>query len=150
MVACPGRLLDHLRQGTIDLSYLEVMVIDEADRMFDMGFLPDIRSILRCLPQPRQTLLFSATMPDDIRCLVQDVLHDPVTVQIGRTVPDATVSHALYPVKQNLKTALLMKLLLQTKWSQCFSLHVPRRDELVAQQLEKAGYKATSLQGNLP
>src|SRR4030042_3437370 len=77
VVACPGRLLDHLWQGAIDLSHLEILVIDEADRMFDMGFLPDIRSILKCILQERQTLLFSATMPDDIRRLVRDILHEP-------------------------------------------------------------------------
>lgn len=114
-VACPGRLLDHIWKGTIDVSHIEVLVIDEADRMFDMGFLPDIRSILRCLINPRQTLLFSATMPDDIRHLVHDVLHHPVTVQIGRTVPATTVSHTLYPVKHHLKTALLIEILRHTK-----------------------------------
>ena len=149
-VACPGRLLDHLWRGTIDLSHLEVLVIDEADRMFDMGFLPDIRSILRCLLGQRQTLLFSATMPDDIRRLAQDILHDPVTVQIGRTVPATTVSHALYPVKQHLKTALLMGLLryIETESVLVFT-RTKHRTERVAQQLQRAGFKATSLQGNL-
>ena len=150
-VACPGRLLDHLWKGTIDLSNLEVLVIDEADRMFDMGFLPDIRSILRCLLNQRQTLLFSATMPDDIRRLVRDILHDPVTVQIGRTVPATTVSHALYPVKQHLKTALLMELLRYIKTESVLVFtRTKHRTERVAQQLQKAGFKATSLQGNLP
>jgi len=149
-VACPGRLLDHIWRGTIDLSHVEVLVIDEADRMFDMGFLPDIRSILRCLLNQRQTLLFSATMPDDIRRLVQDTLHDPVTVQIGRTVPATTVSHALYPVKQHLKTALLMELLRRTKTESVLVFtRTKHRAERVARQLEKAGYNATSLQGNL-
>ena len=74
-VGCPGRLLDHLYAGALDLSRLEILVIDEADRMFDMGFLPDIKRILECILQPRQTLLFSATMPDDIRRLVLDFLH---------------------------------------------------------------------------
>jgi len=150
VTACPGRLLDHLWKGTIDLSDVEVLVIDEADRMFDMGFLPDIRSILRCLLKPRQTLLFSATMPDDIRRLVKDTLHDPVTVQIGRTVPATTVSHALYPVKQHLKTALLMELLRKTKTKSVLVFtRTKHRTERVAQQLQKAGFKATSLQGNL-
>jgi len=150
VVACPGRLLDHIWRGTIDLSHVEVLVIDEADRMFDMGFLPDIRSILRCLVDQRQTLLFSATMPDDIRRLVQDTLHDPVTVQIGRTVPATTVSHALYPVKQHLKTALLMELLRHTEMESVLVFtRTKHRAERVAQQLEKAGYNATSLQSNL-
>lgn len=150
VVACPGRLLDHLWKGTIDLSHLEVLVIDEADRMFDMGFLPDIRSILRCLLKQRQTLLFSATMPDDIRRLVHDILHEPVTVQIGRTVPATTVSHALYPVKQHLKTALLMELLRRTEAESVLVFtRTKHRAERVAQQLKRTGYNATSLQGNM-
>jgi ATP-dependent RNA helicase RhlE len=150
IVACPGRLLDHLWKGTIDLSHLEVLVIDEADRMFDMGFLPDIRSILRCLLKPRQTLLFSATMPDDIRRLVQEILHDPITVQIGRTLPANTVSHALYPVKQHRKTALLMELLrrIETESVLVFT-RTKHRTEHVAQQLAEAGYRVTSLHGNM-
>jgi ATP-dependent RNA helicase RhlE len=149
-VACPGRLFDHMLRGTIDLSHLEVLVIDEADRMLDMGFLPDIQSILRCLIGKRQTLLFSATMPDDIRHLAQDILHDPVTVQIGRIMPATTVSHALYPVRQHLKTALLIELLrrTQTKSVLVFA-RTKYRTERVAQQLKRAGFKATSLQGDL-
>ncbi|MEK6737716.1 MAG: DEAD/DEAH box helicase, partial [Planctomycetota bacterium] len=80
VVACPGRLLDHIRQKTINLSNLEVLVLDEADRMFDMGFIPDIRKILKYVPDQRQTLFFSATMPADIKLLAHDILRDPVTV----------------------------------------------------------------------
>jgi len=151
IAACPGRLLDHLWKGTIDLSHLEVLVIDEADRMFDMGFLPSIRGILQCILHRRQTLLFSATMPGDIRHLVQEILYDPVTVQIGRTVPATTVSHALYPVKQHLKTALLKELLSKTKTeSVLIFTRTKHRAERVAQQLAKAGYRVASLQGNMP
>jgi len=150
ITACPGRLLDHLWKGTIDLSHLEVLVIDEADRMFDMGFLPSIRGVLECILHRRQTLLFSATMPNDIRRLIQEILHDPVTVQIGRTVPATTVSHALYPVKQHLKTALLRELLRRTKTdSVLIFTRTKHRAERVAQQLLKAGYRAISLQGNM-
>jgi len=149
-VACPGRLLDHIWKGTIDLSNVEVLVIDEADRMFDMGFLPDIKSILKCLMKPRQTLLFSATMPDDIRRLVQDTLHNPVTVQIGHSAPAATVSHALYPVKQHLKTALLIELLRRHETESVLVFtRTKYRAEKIAQQLKKAGFRATSLHGNL-
>ena len=149
-VACPGRLFDHMLRGTIDLSHLEVLVIDEADRMLDMGFLPDIQSILRCLIGKRQTLLFSATMPDDIRHLAQDILHDPVTVQIGRIMPATTVSHALYPVKQHLKTALLIELLRRTETKSVLVFaRTKYRTERVAQQLKRAGFRATSLQGDL-
>ncbi|MFC2005122.1 DEAD/DEAH box helicase [Chloroflexota bacterium] len=150
IAACPGRLLDHLWKGTIDLSHLEVLVIDEADRMFDMGFLPDIRNILRCLLKPRQTLLFAATMPNDIRRLIQEILQDPVTVQIGRTIPATTVSHALYPVKQHLKTALLKELLSKTRTgSVLIFTRTKHRAERVAQQLAKTGYRVASLQGNM-
>ena len=149
-VGCPGRLLDHLYQGALNLSHLEILVIDEADRMFDMGFAPDIKRILECILQPRQTLLFSATMPDDIRRLVKEVLRNPVTVQIGRTAPAASVSHALYPVQQNLKTALLMELLYQTKTeSVLVFVRTKHRVERLAEQLYKAGYNVASLQGNL-
>jgi len=150
VVACPGRLLDHLWKGTISLSGLEVLVIDEADRMFDMGFLPDIRNILACIMNKRQTLLFSATMPENIRRLARDILRDPVTVQIGRILPAKSVSHVLYPVQQHLKTALLKKILngTQTESVLVFT-RTKHRTERVAQQLVRAGYRVTSLQGNL-
>lgn len=149
-VGCPGRIVDHLWRGTIDLSHIEVLVIDEADRMFDMGFLPDIQNILKCILHKRQTLLFSATMPDDIRLLVQDTLHDPVTVQIGRTAPATTVFHTMYPIKQHLKTALLIELLHRIKTeSVLIFTRTRQRTEHLAQQLKRAGFKATSLQGDL-
>ncbi len=150
VVACPGRLLDHLWKGTVDLSHLEVLVIDEADRMFDMGFAPDIKSILKCLPPKRQTLLFSATMPDDIRRLVQEILHNPVNVQIGRTAPAESVSHAIYPVKQHLKTGLLIEILrhVETESVLIFT-RTKYGTERVAQHLQRAGFRATALQGNM-
>jgi ATP-dependent RNA helicase RhlE len=150
VVACPGRLLDHIGQGTIDLSQVEVLVLDEADQMFDMGFLPDIRRILKHLPQQRQTLLFSATMPTEIRGLANDVLRDPVTVQVGSTAPPVTVSHALYPVEQHLKTPLLLELLQHTDTeSVLIFTRTKHRAKRLGEQLEKAGYRAASLQGNL-
>ncbi len=151
IAGCPGRLLDHLWKGTLDLSHLEVLVIDEADRMFDMGFLPSVRGVLRCIIHSRQTLLFSATMPGDIRRLVKEILHDPVTVQIGCTAPVATVSHAMYPVKQHLKTALLKELLRSTKTESVLVFtRTKHRTERVAQQLARAGYRAAALQGDMP
>jgi ATP-dependent RNA helicase RhlE len=150
VVACPGRLLDHIGQGTIDLSRVEVLVLDEADQMFDMGFLPDIRRILKHLPTQRQTLLFSATMPDDIRRLANDILVKPVTVQAGSTAPPVTVTHALYPVGQHLKTPLLLELLRHTDTeSVLIFTRTKHRAKRLGEQLEKAGYKAASLQGNL-
>ncbi len=150
VVACPGRLLDHIGQGTINLSHLEVLVLDEADQMFDMGFLPDIRRILGHLPAKRQTLLFSATMPPSINKLAHDILTDPVTVQVGNTAPPVTVSHALYPVEQHLKTGLLLELLKHTDTdSVLIFTRTKHRAKRLGEQLEKAGYKAASLQGNL-
>lgn len=150
IVACPGRLLDHLNQKTISLSRLEVLVLDEADHMFDMGFFPDIRKIMQHLPRQRQTLLFSATMPDEIRRLALDVLHKPVTVQVGQTAPAVTVSHALYPVKHHLKTALLVELLRHTSTDSVLVFtRTKHRAKKIGEQLEKKGFSAASIQGNL-
>lgn len=150
IVACPGRLLDHIQQKTVDLSRIEVLVLDEADHMFDMGFLPDIRKILRHLPEKRQTLLFSATMPREIRHLAHDVLVDPVTIQVGSTAPVETVSHALYPVSQHLKTPLLLELLRRTDTgSVLIFTRTKHRAKRLGEQLGKSGYRAASLQGNL-
>ncbi|MEJ2683492.1 MAG: DEAD/DEAH box helicase [Candidatus Sulfobium sp.] len=150
VVACPGRLLDLVDHGAISLSHLEVLVLDEADRMFDMGFLPDIRRIVRNVPAKRQTLLFSATMPDDIRRLAREVLSAPVTVQVNASAPASTVTHALYPVEQHLKTALLLELLRQTDTESVLVFtRTKHRAKRVGQLLEKSGYLAASLQGNL-
>ena len=150
VVACPGRLLDLITQKAIDLSHVEALVLDEADRMFDMGFLPDVRRIIKHLPHKRQNLMFSATMADDIRKLAHDVLRNPVTVQVGHAAPADTVSHALYPVEQHLKTALLMEILKHTDTESILIFtRTKHRAKRIGQQLEKAGYKAASLQGNL-
>ncbi len=150
VVACPGRLLDHLNHRTIDLSNLEVLVLDEADRMLDMGFLPDIKKIIKNIPASRQTLLFSATMPSGIMKLANDILHDPVTVQVDHSAPANTVTHALYPVDQTLKTGLLLKLLGNTNTDSVLVFtRTKHRAKRVGEQLGKAGYRAASLQGNL-
>ncbi len=150
VVACPGRLLDHMNRGTVDLSSLEVLVIDEADQMFDMGFLPDIRRILAHLPKKRQTLLFSATMPAEIRLLARDILKNPATVQVGTVAPADTVRHGLYPVSHHLKTALLLKLLESTgAKSVLVFTRTKYRAKSLGKKLEKAGYRSASLQGNL-
>jgi ATP-dependent RNA helicase RhlE len=149
-VACPGRLLDHISRRTVDFSKLEVLVIDEADQMFDMGFLPDIRRILARLPKKRQTLLFSATMPAEIRRLAGDILRNPKTVQVGTVAPADTVRHALYPVAHHLKTALLLKLLGDTTpRSMLVFTRTKYRAKSLGKKLEKAGYRCASLQGNL-
>ncbi|MEN6472857.1 MAG: DEAD/DEAH box helicase [Syntrophaceae bacterium] len=150
VVACPGRLLDHMNQRHIDLSALQTLIVDEADRMFDMGFLPDLRRIVRQIPSKRQTLLFSATMPDEIRHLAGDMLNNAVTVQVDHTKPVATIAHALYPVPQHLKTALLKTLLKRTVTDSVIVFtRTKHRAKRLAEQLSQSGFSATSLQGNL-
>ncbi|MEE8636934.1 MAG: DEAD/DEAH box helicase [Dehalococcoidia bacterium] len=151
VAACPGRLLDHLWKGTISLSEIEVLVIDEADRMFDMGFLPDVHNILRCILHRHQTLLFGATMPAAIRRLAHEILHEPITVQVDRQLPAKTVSHTLYPVQQHLKTNLLKEILNRTTMESVLVFtRTKHRAQRVAQQLVRDGYRVTSLQGDLP
>jgi ATP-dependent RNA helicase RhlE len=150
VVACPGRLLDHLRDKTFNLTKVEHLVLDEADHMFDMGFLPDIRRILNYLPGNRQTMLFSATMPAEIRHLAEEVLNDPVRVQIGHSRPTSTVSQVLYSVNQNSKIDLLKDIMSKTEMrSTLIFTKTKHRAKSLASQLQKAGYTATSLQGNL-
>jgi ATP-dependent RNA helicase RhlE len=150
VVACPGRLLDLMDQRVIDLTHVEILVLDESDRMFDMGFLPDVRKILKRIPAKRQTLLFSATMPNDIRSLAKEILHDPVIVQVGESVPVSTVSHAVYPVEAHLKTALLMKLLERTEAeSVLIFTRTKDRATRLASRIKKAGFPVAELQGDL-
>ncbi|OQY19074.1 MAG: RNA helicase [Anaerolineaceae bacterium 4572_32.1] len=150
VVACPGRLLDLANDRSIDLSRVEVLVLDEADRMCDMGFLPDIRRILKLVPARRQTLFFSATMPKDIRRLADSILKDPVTVQIGLIAPAKTVSHALYPVSQGLKKKLLLTTLEQTATGRVLVFtRTKHRARNLARDLAKRKYRAAPLQGNM-
>ncbi|MFZ0546323.1 MAG: DEAD/DEAH box helicase [Candidatus Promineifilaceae bacterium] len=150
VVACPGRLLDLAGEGQIDLSQVEVLVLDEADRMCDMGFLPDIRRILKLLPNKRQTLFFSATMPDDIRDLADNILKEPITVQIGIVAPAKTVSHAIYPVTKKMKKRFLMAILDQTKTGRVLVFtRTKHQARNLARDLEKKGHNAAALQGNM-
>jgi ATP-dependent RNA helicase RhlE len=150
VVACPGRLLDHLKNKVLSLSRLETLVLDEADHMFDMGFLPDIRRILKHADARKQTLLFSATMPKDIQRLADDILKNPCHIEIDHTAPLETVEHALFPVAQHLKTDLLFELLKSTDaQSILIFTRTKHRAKVLDQKLKKNGYRATSLQGNL-
>jgi superfamily II DNA/RNA helicase len=149
-VACPGRLLDLINRGEADLSQVETLVLDEADHMLDMGFLPDLRKILAKLPAQRQNLLFSATMPGEIRSLAQGVLRDPVEVQVANTAAPARISHALYPVSSHLKPGLLEAFLSSTKHESVLVFtRTKHRAKSLARKLEAKGWQATSLQGNL-
>ncbi|HZD10089.1 MAG TPA: DEAD/DEAH box helicase, partial [Candidatus Binatia bacterium] len=150
VVACPGRLLDLAGEGHIDLSTVEVLVLDEADRMCDMGFLPDIRRILKLTPKRHQTLFFSATMPPEIRELADRILKDAVTVQIGAIAPAKTVSHAFFPVQQKRKKELLLEMLNQTKTGRVLVFtRTKRRARFLARDLKKKGHRASELQGNM-
>jgi ATP-dependent RNA helicase RhlE len=150
VVACPGRLLDLANDRSIDLSRVEVLVLDEADRMCDMGFLPDIRRILKLVAARRQTLFFSATMPEEIRELADTILRNPVRVQIGIIAPAKTVSHALYPVSQGLKKALLLATLERTATGRVLVFtRTKYRARNLARDLEKARYRVAALQGNM-
>lgn len=150
VVACPGRLLDHLRAGAVDLSEIEFLVLDEADRMCDMGFLPDIRRIIGRLPAKRQTLFLSATMPSDIRALARQILKQPETVQIGKMAPVETVSHALYPIPEMRKSELVTSMIQGTSTGRVLVFtRTKARARRLASQLRKRGLRVTDLQGDL-
>jgi ATP-dependent RNA helicase RhlE len=146
LVACPGRLLDHIEHRHANLSSLELLVLDEADRMFDMGFLPSIRQILKHVPAERQTLMFSATFPLEIEQLAARTLNHPKRIAIGLSRPVQTVTHALFPVSQRLKTQLLLALLQQTDTeSVLIFTRTKHRAQRLAEQIGRTGYKVTSL-----
>ena len=150
VVACPGRLLDLKNQGALDLSRIQVLVLDEADQMFDMGFLPSIRRIIEALPQKRQTLLFSATMPEEIRKLANQILHNPVTIEISITEPLHSITHAVYLAEPARKEEMLLHLLKEAgEGSVLVFIRTKHRAKKLAFQLQQAGISATSLQGNL-
>ena len=150
VVACPDRLINFLWRGMVSLSDLEIFVIDEADEMLDMGFLPHIYNILDCILNKRQTLLFSATMPENIKRLSHKILDNPVTVQSGLQLPPETITQTVLPVQQSLKTGLLREIL---KNIETDSVLVFTRTKLraihAALKLTRAGYRVTALQGNL-
>ncbi len=150
VVACPGRLLDLHNEKHIDLSNVEVLILDEADRMFDMGFLPDIRRIIKRLPTERQNLLFSATMPKDIRNLADETLLNPVTVKIGMIAPAKTVSHALYPCLQKQKNKMIRTLLKDLSFGRLLIFtRTKYKARNLARDLDKKGYNVAALQGNM-
>jgi len=150
VVACPGRLLDLMGQRLVNLNSVETVVLDEADQMFDMGFLPSLRRILSVLPKERQTLMFSATMPTEIRLLVDEFLNHPLTVELGSSRPVKTVSHEVYQVEQTRKVKLLLDILRQSGTGKVLVFtRTKYRAKRLAAQLVRAGLPATSLQGNL-
>jgi ATP-dependent RNA helicase RhlE len=150
LVATPGRLLDHSRQRTVNLSGVEILVLDEADRMLDMGFIHDIRRVLALLPARRQNLLFSATFSDEIRKLAGSFLRDPATVEVARrNTPAELVAQVAHPVARDAKRDLLAHLVKRGDWRQvlvfCKTKHGANR---LADQLERAGIESDAIHGN--
>jgi len=146
VVATPGRLLDHMRSGYVDYTALEILVLDEADRMLDMGFLPDIRRILAALPPKHQTAMFSATMAPEIRRLADDILRDPVVVMVGSQKPASGIVQSVYPVAADRKAPLLTTLLRRDEMRSVL-VFVKRKSEAdrLARAVTRSGVRATSL-----
>ncbi len=150
VVACPGRMLDILGDRAINLNKVECLVLDEADHMFDQGFLPDVRRIAKLLPAPKQTLIFSATMPAEISGLVEEILSDPVRLQISPNCSVDAISHRMYALSATQKTPLLVQLLRQDEMSSALVFtRTKHKAKNLAAKLAAAGFNATSLQGNL-
>jgi len=149
LVACPGRLLDLIQQRYAKMNRIEILVLDEADRMFDMGFLPDVKRIIKAVPVERQTMLFSATFPAEVELLAKQSLIEPQKIAMGISKPAVTVTHALYPVPAHLKSAMLLKLLkLVDSDSVLVFTRTKHRADKVARQIAHAGHRVTSLHGN--
>jgi len=150
LVATPGRLLDHLTQRTVDLSGIEILVLDEADRMLDMGFLPDIKRILTFVPKSRQTLLFSATFPNEIRTLAQGLLRNPVTIDVApRNAPIDLVDQSVHLCAKGDKRDVLCRLIRNHGWTQVLVFTKTKHGaNRLAEKLEKEGIAAAAIHGN--
>src|SRR5690606_37240728 len=150
VVATPGRLLDHVERRSLDLSRIEIFVLDEADRMLDMGFIRDIRRVLRVLPARRQNLLFSATFSDEIRRLAADLLHDPVEIQVTpRNSTVERVRQVVHPVDKDRKRDLLAHLIESGNWRQVLVFtRTKHRANRLAGQLTKGGIAAAAIHGD--
>jgi ATP-dependent RNA helicase RhlE len=147
IVATPGRLLDHMERQNVAFDDLEVLVLDEADRMLDMGFAPQLNRIVADIPKYRQTLLFSATMPPEVEALARKYLRKPIVVQVGmRTQAASTVTHAVYPVPRDRKSALLVELLRQTELDSVLVFTRTKHGaDKVVRNLEREGIAALAM-----
>lgn len=146
IVACPGRLLDHMGRGYVDFSGVRWLVLDEADRMLDMGFLPPVRQIVSALPAERQTMLFSATFAPALHDLAREVTSEPARVEMGIAAPAGTIQHAVCPVDAGRKTELLIRLLSETDTDAVLVFtRTKHRADRVAQQMERSGFPAAVL-----
>jgi ATP-dependent RNA helicase RhlE len=150
IIACPGRLLDLHQQRAVDLSGIRMLVLDEADHMFDIGFLPTIRKIIAALPATRQNLMFSATMPAEVRALADGILRDPQTAGLAHSKPAETIDHALYPVSTTRKVELLGQLLKDDALTCAIVFsRTKKRAQRLAETLGRMGHSAVALQGNM-
>jgi ATP-dependent RNA helicase RhlE len=150
IIACPGRLLDLYQQRAVDLSGIRTLVLDEADHMFDIGFLPTIRKIIAALPAARQNLMFSATMPDEVRALADGILRDPHTAELAHSKPAETIEHAIYPVATTRKVELLGRLLRDDALTSAIVFsRTKKRAQRLAETLGRMGHSAVALQGNM-
>lgn len=150
IVACPGRLLDLMGERAVRLDSIETLVLDEADHMFDMGFLPDLKRVISALPPVRQNLLFSATMPPEIRGLANQILKTPHVAELSRSTPAETIQHAICPVHESQKLDLLKHLLAGEGFdSAIIFTRTKHRAKRLADTLQKAGHRAAALQGNM-
>src|SRR6266540_6921277 len=150
VIATPGRLLDHMERRNTDFRGLQVLVLDEADRMLDMGFLPDVRRIVNAVPRDRQTLLFSATMAQEVDGLARSILRDPVRIAVSPPHrPPPTLRHEAFPVPQHLKTSLLLRLLgREDMLSVLVFVRTKRRADRVARQVAQAGFSTARIHGD--
>ncbi len=150
LVATPGRLLDHVQQRTVDLSHVEILVLDEADRMLDMGFIRDIKKILALLPKKRQNLLFSATFSDEIKTLADGLLNNPALIEVARRNATAElITQKIYPVDRERKRALLTKLIKDHNWFQVLVFTRTKHGaNNLAEHLNKDGISALAIHGN--
>jgi ATP-dependent RNA helicase RhlE len=150
LVATPGRLMDHVQQKTIDLSKIEILVLDEADRMLDMGFIPEVRRILALLPKQRQNLLFSATFPDEIKRLVKGIMQQPALIEVARpNISAELIAQVVHPVEQKQKRGLLSYLISSNNWQQVLVfMRTKHSADRLAKQLQLDGLKAVAIHGN--
>jgi ATP-dependent RNA helicase RhlE len=150
VVATPGRLMDHMQRGSIDLRGIEVLVIDEADRMFDMGFINDVRRIVSVLPRKRQTMLFSATISPEIKGLAADMLHSPKTITIGvPRNPIETITQHIYPVRKDLKVDLLLHMLRSLNmYSVLVFSRTKHGADKICRKLEHSGVSSVAIHSN--
>lgn len=148
-VACTGRLMDLVEEGSVSLKEIEVLVLDEADRMVDMGFLPDVRRILKMAAGDHQTMMFSATMPEEIQALAQRILKAPLIIDLGNAAPPETIDHAILPVRSSAKTKLLLQILKGEEFNSAIVfVRTKARGKVLTFQLEKRGISVTLLHGD--